>query len=403
MGPDGSAYSWPDGELVTPDKLAAWLKEELLLRRVPVRASRPPGRRQRTAAARQLQQEQAEAEALLEAQELALKLEVPLAEVAELLAEDREGYVPPAGLEGPTGQEQVVEGALLTRGTIDAYLAAVMELWRVQVAHGNSNRENPRGSAVRGFLEQRARQRSQLDRASFTDRGIDSIQAGYSPEEWLRIQDLLLTGAAHIPQNLRTRVDLLFGHYYLLRGENRRKIELADLSLLDYPQSEGPTQCGCLVTLLQDGKLNKTARKEFMGSIRHKNPLLCTQGALAQLLFWRWHVSGEAPPSFRRRQDWYRIKVLVGREREKEISYPAQLKETWRAFGAAGVVSTKKTHLPRRQGAQDAETHGTSLAQISQAGRWNQSVLCKAYLTHLPRQFMRVVAGFSSSPGDYFL
>lgn len=100
MGPDGSAYSWPDGELVTPDKLAAWLKEELLLRRVPVRASRPPGRRQRTAAARQLQQEQAEAEALLEAQELALKLEVPLAEVAELLAEDREGYVPPAGLEG---------------------------------------------------------------------------------------------------------------------------------------------------------------------------------------------------------------------------------------------------------------------------------------------------------------
>jgi hypothetical protein len=30
-----------------------------------------------------------------------------------------------------------------------------------------------------------------------------------------------------------------------------------------------------------------------------------------------------------------------------------------------------------------AEIHGTSLAQISQAGRWNQSVLCKAYLTHL--------------------
>jgi hypothetical protein len=60
-------------------------------------------------------------------------------------------------------------------------------------------------------------------------------------------------------------------------------------------------------------------------------------------------------------------------------------------------------HLPRRVGAQDAETHGTSLTQISQAGRWNQSVLCQAYLTHLPRQFMRIVAGFSSTPGDYFL
>lgn len=30
-------------------------------------------------------------------------------------------------------------------------------------------------------------------------------------------------------------------------------------------------------------------------------------------------------------------------------------------------------------------------------------MLCQAYLTHLPRQFMRVVAGFSASAGDYFL
>ncbi len=50
--------------------------------------------------------------------------------------------------------------------------------------------------------------------------------------------------------------------------------------------------------------------------LRHKDPLLCTQGALAQLLFWLWHVAGEPAPSFRRRQDWYRIKVLVGQDRE---------------------------------------------------------------------------------------
>jgi hypothetical protein len=124
---------------------------------------------------------------------------------------------------------------------------------------------------------------------------------------------------------------------------------------------------------------------------------------LAQLLFWRWHISGEAPPSFRSRQAWYRIKVLVGQNREQELSYPTQLQETWRVFGAVGLAASKKTHLPRRAGAQAAETYGTSLGQISQAGRWNQSVLCQAYLTHLPRQFMRIVAGFSSSSGDYFL
>ena len=219
----------------------------------------------------------------------------------------------------------------------------------------------------------------------------------------MAIQEHLLYGVATAPHNLRTRVDLLFGHYYLLRGENRRKMELADLSLLDYPPTEGPTQCGCLVSLLQDGKMNKTARKEFMGSLRHKNPLFCTQGALAQLFFWRWHVAGEPPPSFRRRQDWYRIKVLISQKREEELSYSTQLQDTWRVFGVVGLSTAKKTHLPRRVGAQDAETYGASLAQISQAGRWNQSVLCQAYLTHLPRQLMRIVAGFSESPGDYFL
>ena len=383
---------------MTPDKLAAWLKEDILLRRVPVR--RPRARARPRKGGRQ-SPEQVDAAALTEVKSLAETLEVPVANIIELLTDDREGYVPPAALSQAVGTAP--EGTLYTKGTVDAYIAAVIELWRLQVAHGGSNVENPRSIAVRGFLEQRGRQRGKHDRASFKDRGSDGIQAGYSLDEWLRIQDILLSGAAFTPQSLRTRVDLLFGHYYLLRGENRRKMELADLSLLEYPPAEGPTPCYCLVTLLQDGKMNKTARKEFMGSLRHKDPLLCTQGALAQLLFWRWHVAGEAPPSFRCRSDWYRIKVLVGQNCEQELSYPTQLQETWRVFGAAGIISSKKTHLPRRIGAQSAETYGTSLAQISQAGRWNQSVLCQAYLTHLPREFLRIVAGFSSSSGDYYL
>lgn len=394
--PGGALFTWPDGELVTPDKLAAWLKEDILLRRVKA----PKKRRGRTEPALLLLPAEEQA-ALREAEALATTLGVPVGEAIQILADDRESYVPPPS--AATGDGDGEEGGLFTKGTVDAYIAAVIELWRVQVAHGGKNTENPRGIAVRGFLEQRSRQRSRLDRASYKDRGTEGIQAGYSTAEWLAIQEHLLRGAASTPQNLRTRIDLLFGHYYLLRGENRRKMELADLSLLDYPPAEGPTQCGCLVSLLQDGKMNKTAKKEFMGSLRHKDPLLCTQGALAQLFFWRWHVAGEPPPSFRRRQDWYRIKLLVGQDRQEELSYSTQLQDTWRVFGAVGLATAKKTHLPRRVGAQDAETHGTSLAQISQAGRWNQSVLCQAYLTHLPRQFMRIVAGFSSTPGDYFL
>lgn len=284
-------------------------------------------------------------------------------------------------MKAPAASDQ---GSLLTKGTVDSYVSAVIELWRVQVANGNGNTKNPRGAAVRGLLEQRGRQESKPDRAAHKD---------LSTDEWLRIQDLLLSGAAAAPQNLRTRVDLLFGRFYLRGGKNRRKMELADLSLLDYPSSEGPTQCGCLVGVLRDNKMNETAKKEFMGAIRHKDPLLCTQSALAQLLFWRWHIAGEAPPSFRRHSDWHRIKVLIGRDPERELSSPTQLHETRRIFGEAGVTSTK-THLPK--------IHG-SLSQIRQACRWDQGVLCQADPTHLPRQFIRVAAGFAPSPGDYFL
>jgi hypothetical protein len=43
----------------------------------------------------------------------------------------------------------------------------------------------------------------------------------------MAIQIHLLGEAGSLPQALRTRLDLLLGHY-ILRGENRRKMELAD-------------------------------------------------------------------------------------------------------------------------------------------------------------------------------
>ena len=116
---------------MTPDKLAAWLKEDILLRRVRVPTRRRPRLRQQPHQ-RQLQeeQEQAEAAALVEVKTLAEALEVPLAEAAELLTDDREGYVPPTAL-APTTEALAAadEGSLLTKGTVEAYIAAVIELW----------------------------------------------------------------------------------------------------------------------------------------------------------------------------------------------------------------------------------------------------------------------------------
>lgn len=176
--PDGTLFTWPDGELITPDKLAAWLKEDILLRRV-----RPPTIKKRHGGRTEPQLPAAE-EALQEAKALAATLGVPVAEAVQILSDDRESYVPPPNTAASDRKE---EGELFTKGTVDVYIAAVIELWRVQVAHGGKNTENPRGAAVRGFLEQRGRQRNRLNRASFKNRGIKGIQAGYSTAEWLTI------------------------------------------------------------------------------------------------------------------------------------------------------------------------------------------------------------------------
>jgi hypothetical protein len=169
------------------------------------------------------------------------------------------------------------------------------------------------------------------------------------------------------------------------------------LSLVELAESEGPQPCFALLFLLQEGKLNKVGRKEFMGSIRHKDPLLCSHGALAQYLFERFHVSGEEVPSFRRRKDWYNTKVLVTsatsakvmanrtevkrkskgedtkagkpgggsyKYKETELAYIAQGQEIWRIFEAAGVASIEITHAMRGYGARAAGIHGVRNSQV---------------------------------------
>ena len=153
--PDGTLYTWPDGELVTPDKLAAWLKEDILLRRVKV----PKKRRNRGNGHTEPLLPADEQAALREAEALATTLGVPVAEAVQILANDWEGYILPltvvtvTAAGGSAGDGK--EGNLFTKSTVDAYIAAVIELWHLQVAYGNKNTENLRNAAVRSFLEQR--------------------------------------------------------------------------------------------------------------------------------------------------------------------------------------------------------------------------------------------------------
>jgi len=67
-------------------------------------------------------------------------------------------------------------------------------------------------------------------------------------------------------------------------------------------------------------------------------------------------------------------------------------------------MSTKaKTHAARGSGTRMAEIRGASVADIRRAGRWSNGAMENCYLSQLPRETMRVLAGFSKDGGSFFL
>jgi Centromere DNA-binding protein complex CBF3 subunit, domain 2 len=175
----------------------------------------------------------------------------------------------------------------------------------------------------------------------------------------------------------------------LLRGESRRHAELPDAFMLQLPKAEGPTPCWALMLRIDQGKTNQFGKVQYGVAVQHAEPLRCALGQLACYFFYRWNVVGEPHPTFRRRQDWYPIRMLKGQDPRKPVSYDTQLKWTNDAFSAIGVCSSNKTNLGRGQGAQHAELAGVGEDQIWRAGRWSHDALAGCYLPKIPRAMVQ--------------
>ncbi|KAL3675821.1 hypothetical protein R1sor_025769 [Riccia sorocarpa] len=188
-----------------------------------------------------------------------------------------------------------------------------------------------------------------------------------------------------------------------MRGESIRGMELPDLHsvLLD---KEGYSQCYALILVMRQGKTNQFGRLEVAACLRNRKVSICPFGALGFYLFWRWHMQGEDFPSFARSSDWYNIKLLKsGTNLCKEVDYRVHKESIESAFAAIGLKSKAKTHVGRGSSARMAELGGASEAQIRRLGRWNHQTMENCYLTSLPREAMRTLAGFSPSQGQFFL
>lgn len=188
----------------------------------------------------------------------------------------------------------------------------------------------------------------------------------------------------------------------LLRGEDVRGLQLPDLFTIQ--MTEGPTPCWPMIIMKSHGKTNQFGHIEYMGVMRHKEPLLCTVSQTAFYFFYRWNITGEPVPQFYQRQKWYDWHFFKGSKIDKAISYEIQLQWINKVFKATGLLSKKKTHSGRSGGARLAELNGVDEASIRRAGHWNQDAMSNCYLSGLPRKFLRTLAGFNpEDQGNYYL
>jgi hypothetical protein len=102
-----------------------------------------------------------------------------------------------------------------------------------------------------------------------------------------------------------------------------------------------------MIMIMNNGKTDQFGRLQYMGVMRHQDPLLCTMSQAAFYLFYRWQMVGESPPQFRSRPQWYNFHFFKGSDREKPISYEIQLKWANEVYNAINLSTDKKTYAGR--------------------------------------------------------
>jgi hypothetical protein len=171
--------------------------------------------------------------------------------------------------------------------SVIGYLTALTALWAVQSSHGINPFPNPRADpAVKALVQSVPQRENERRYEEYHDRGEGTLADGYSPAQ-------LANAVRHLWQSptpelgLRSTTDLLIAHAMLLRAGSRVDIELPDMISLQLEGEGIASPCWPLVIVMRSGKTNRTGKVEQVAAFRHRDPLMCPQGAVARYLFWR--------------------------------------------------------------------------------------------------------------------
>jgi len=92
---------------------------------------------------------------------------------------------------------------------------------------------------------------------------------------------------ANVDSYMRTLLDFLVGHFFLVRGEQRRVAELADMFVMQLPTESASQECWCWVIVFDNGKTNSSGKKQYLGALRNRDFRICviswTEQCVAEL------------------------------------------------------------------------------------------------------------------------
>ena len=184
----------------------------------------------------------------------------------------------------------------------------MVKLWEIQKRQKINSYPHPRDGPLKALTEKLNRDKTSKRKRDLVDRGVGEcslileacclvLMYGFDsslgtlldghadPQAFVAMANEGLERGS--PAGLRDRAMFLFTHYAMLRGQNARNIEMADLWTVEL-EGEGFGRCMPLIVTLDNGKMNQDGRLEFGGMFRNQQLDRCPLGAFALYFFDRY-------------------------------------------------------------------------------------------------------------------
>jgi len=253
------------------------------------------------------------------------------------------------------------------------------------------------------------------DRNNFSEK-VDVATAPYTVLEKIKLVEKWYWDHASFTNDRRTAFAAFWARYMflwtrqaILRGESVILEEFSDFLGVEIKCAKDPHTMEIFVSQISQGKTNGIY-KLFGRSCRHRDVFQCAYSALGMWLAYRFHCTGEMEPpncpNFCVREEWFRIKCLVGlnnfaETKEKGVNDSAYTTLLNKALKDLLISVFKQLHIGRYTMSCDLETSLTT-DDIRNLGNWDPTVQEKAYSGKLPYNAIRVAGGYEETGGVYW-